>query len=133
MLNTNNAEISRIKSDYILKSIFSNVDYNRLLKLIKINKSLQKRLGISLENYKNKSDFPFEYLKKTFVFKNEKMYRWEIPGALKYEKYMCYKALLTLICFIIFLIYSILLVFLNTFDNSNTKDNYNQKSLVIIK
>ncbi len=129
MLIQNNAEISRIKSDYILKSIFSNIDYKRILKLIKYNKSLQNRLGISLENYKNKSDFPkFEFLNKTVI--SEPLFKRRSSEMAEWEK--CLKVIIAIFFFIPFFFYSILLVFFGKFRISEMKDNYNKKTLDII-
>ena len=41
----------KISSDYILKQIFSFVDYDLTLELVKNNKSLQEHLGINIINY----------------------------------------------------------------------------------
>ena len=53
---SNENEILKISSKYILKHIFSYLKYNYFLKLIKYNKNLQKQLDINLEdsiyNYK---------------------------------------------------------------------------------
>ena len=59
--NSNNMLLN-IPSNFILKSLFLNIKYNTILKLIKYNKSLQKKLGIGLENYKDYTDF--EYITK---------------------------------------------------------------------
>ena len=40
-----------IKSGYILKQIFDNIPENKLYKIIKINKNIQKRLNININNY----------------------------------------------------------------------------------
>ena len=48
----NETNILKIKNEYIIKSLFSFIEYNKILKLIKNNKSLQNRLGISIDNYK---------------------------------------------------------------------------------
>ena len=44
-----------IKSNYILKKIFYNINIIMKLELIKYNKLLQKREGLELEDYKKKS------------------------------------------------------------------------------
>ena len=128
------ANISNIKSDYNLKTIFSYLDYPYILKLLKNNENLQNRLGLTLENYKNKSDAKkYEYIKetqlvlhyhykddpKTFTIHNDEyksLVSYMLPSIIPY-----------------FLIYSILLVSIKTFKDSNTRDNYNKKYLNIIK
>ena len=58
MNKLNKADINNISNDYILKSIFSNIDYQLILKIIKNNNQLKYRLGIDINNYKNLSDIP---------------------------------------------------------------------------
>ena len=41
-----------LKSNYILKKIISLMKINKLLNIMKYNKKLQKRLNISIDNYK---------------------------------------------------------------------------------
>ena len=48
-----------ISSNCILKSLFLNLKYNTILKLIKYNKTLQKKLEIGLKNYKDYTDFKY--------------------------------------------------------------------------
>lgn len=69
---TNSEKIKRINSLYNLKLIFSYLDYNHVIKLIKYNKNLQKQLDLNLRNYNNK--FNYAYSKKSYKFKyyNEK-------------------------------------------------------------
>ena len=62
----NKADISSIKSEYNLKEIFAYLDYSHILKLLKNNKNLQNRLGLTLDNYKNKFETKkYEYIKKS--------------------------------------------------------------------
>ena len=64
--------INKIKSNYILKSLFSYINYQNILKLVKINKNLQSRLGIKLENYSYKLNFPeYVYIKEKRVEKSK--------------------------------------------------------------
>ena len=44
--------LEKIKSSYFIKLIFSYVDENQKLKVVKINKSLQKIININIINYK---------------------------------------------------------------------------------
>ena len=43
--------ITDISSDYILKNIFSFVNYDNIIKLVKYNKKLQSKLDININNY----------------------------------------------------------------------------------
>ena len=45
--------LSKIRSNYILKQIFNNLQLKILLKIIKYNKALQKRIGINKKDYQN--------------------------------------------------------------------------------
>ena len=51
MLKESNNNFNNIKSKYILKKIFDNLEMNKLLRIIIYNKKLQKRLNISVEDY----------------------------------------------------------------------------------
>ena len=44
--------LENIKSYYIVKIVFEYIDEKQKLKLVKYNKSLQKKLGINIINYK---------------------------------------------------------------------------------
>ena len=48
-----NSYIQNIKSKYILKKIFDNINKERVLKLINYNKNIQNKLEIGLNDYKN--------------------------------------------------------------------------------
>ena len=54
----------KISSDYILKQIFSFVDYDHILKIVKNNKNLQEHLGINIINYKKRSSYQYKINKK---------------------------------------------------------------------
>ena len=48
----NNGSLSKIKSKYILKQIFINLQYNKFLDIIKYNKKFQKIKNLTLNDYK---------------------------------------------------------------------------------
>ncbi len=58
-IKNNNNILLNITSEYNLKQIFSYIKYDYILKLIKKNKSLQNKLGISKENYKEYLDVEY--------------------------------------------------------------------------
>ena len=126
--------INKIGSDYILKSLFSYINYERTLKVIQKNKNLQNRLGIKLQNYQNLSNYPnYEYIKESKII--EKKDRNDVDDLTAMEKayqLVCYTCA-TIFLFLYILIYSILLASLDTFNNSNTKDNYNKTAKNTIK
>ena len=128
MINNKNI-LSNISNDKILKNIFSYIEYNYTLKLLKENNSIRKRIGINLDNYNNsnnKSDYP------KYEFTKEKKF---LSSVADNEGPILSWISSFLICpiFIYILIYSILLVSLKSFDDSNTKKNYNKSSAKIIK
>ena len=51
MKKNKNGIIFKVSSKYCLKTIFSHVEYNKFLEIIKYNKKLQKLLEISSKNY----------------------------------------------------------------------------------
>ena len=117
--------LSNISSDYSLKTIFSYIKYNNALKLIKYNKSLKSRLGITIQNYQTYTNY--QYIKR-------KITRTYDPGeneCIEMGK-IFFTSLITFIFFIYVFIYSILLVSLESFDNKNTKINYDKNALNII-
>ena len=59
-----------ISYDYILKDLFLHLKYNYILKLIKYNKSLQNKLGINIEKYKDYSDYKYIIKKEVIETKN---------------------------------------------------------------
>ena len=125
-LNSEKKEkLFKISSDYSLKTIFSYIKYSHLLKIAKHNKLLQGKLGINLDNYKTFSNFA--YIKRKITRKYE-------PGENEYIEMgkIFFTSLINFIFFIYVFIYSILLVSLDSFDNNNTKKNYDKKSLSII-
>ena len=48
----NNTLFGNIKSDYIFQEIFEKINEKKMLKIIKYNKSTQKRLNKDINNYK---------------------------------------------------------------------------------
>lgn len=135
MLNSQ-TKISNVKNKEILKQIFSNLEIIHILKIIKYNKAIQTKLEITQDNFKNNSDLPrYNYIIKSqkvkikkkrtgaiYIHENEKLNFGVI-----YSNSILYGIFLLLL-----LIYSILLVTIDTFDESNTIDNYDQNSLDII-
>ena len=50
------ANFKNIKSKYILKKIFNNLEEKKLFEMIKINKNIQERLDININSYKEYSE-----------------------------------------------------------------------------
>ena len=53
-------EFDNLKSDYFLKRIFEYMKKNKSLEIIKYNKKLQKRLNLSINDYKECSEIEIE-------------------------------------------------------------------------
>lgn len=126
-------DITKISNNYILKELFSYINYNYLLKLVKNNKKIQNKLGINIENYKNRANFPiYEYLITTKIIEYpEEGIDDDFEAFAKCFTYIS----VSIIAFLIFsysFIYSILLVALDTFNDNNTKIGYKKSYLTII-
>jgi len=52
---TSETVLENIKSNYLLIKIFDFLKKNKLLDIIKYNKTLQKRIDLSINDYKNYS------------------------------------------------------------------------------
>ncbi len=50
---SNKCNIIKISSQYCLKSIFSYIEYNKVLKIVKYNKRIQKKLELEDHIIKN--------------------------------------------------------------------------------
>ena len=59
-----NVDILNINSNYIIRDIFSFLGYNKVLKLIKYNKNLQKIMNININDYS--FDFTFDSEEETY-------------------------------------------------------------------
>ena len=130
MEKSKKADINKVSNNQSLKSIFSYINYLKILKIVQKNKRLQTRLGINIQNYKDFVDFPkYEYNKIEQIVDTEKSRIHSTDGV--------YLVLFPCCCFCILfiysLIYSILLVSLDSFDDSNTKEYYNKSFADIIK
>lgn len=61
----NNNIILKIKSNYNIKLVFSYIEYNRIIKLIKYNKAIQNKVEIKLiKNYTLEKKYNINYNKK---------------------------------------------------------------------
>ena len=61
--------LMNINSKYILKSIFSFLNYDCTLKLIKNNKRISELLGINISNYKIRASY--QYLERKIIIKKQ--------------------------------------------------------------
>ena len=138
----NEDKLSLISNKYLLKPIFYHLNYNRLLKVFKNNKSYQNKIGITLENYKLQSNYPqYEY---ATGFSNDYDYRMEIdrhydddrrrchglPEVAKCVK-ICLLVFLTVLYFIYVLVYTLLLIINDTFNDITAKGDYKNKAKTI--
>jgi len=120
-----NKNIFDISSEYTLKTIFSYIKYNKVLKIINHSKSLQNKLEINPQSYQTFSNY--QYIKRKIT----RTYDPRENECVEMGK-IFFTSLITFIFFVYVFIYTILLVSLESFDNSNTKINYDKKALNII-
>ena len=122
----------KIRSDYILKQIFSFMDYGHTLKLINKNKSLQNNLGINIINYKERSSYQYKITRKILkdFYKDDGE---ETSKAIKYFIVCLIYTIIAIILFIYILVFASLLVSKGSFNEKNTKNNYNKDYADIIK
>ena len=119
-----------VKSKEILKQIFSHLDTIHILKLIKYNKAMQNRLQITRDIFIDNSDLPrYEYELRSKLLKNIKKKKGLISDNTLNKYTLICNSCCSGIILLYLLIYSILLVTLDIFDESNTKENFNQDSL----
>ena len=120
-----------------LKVIFSYLDSQYILKLIKYNKKIQNELGIKLENYKNNLNNPKYIIQKEIDYEDRDFYHFHYkkPEEFNGEAELGLFGLIfcsTFIYFIYILVYSLLLFFKNSFNENNTlKEKYKEKSNTI--
>ena len=134
MKNSYNADIFKISNKYLLKTLFGYIDDSiYILKLVKYNKKLQAKLGLNIQNYKNHSDLPkYTFLKKKTIQERVYGHHDYRNERLAYLLRICFTSCGYCTYFTYLLIYAILLKALDTFDESNTINNYNETSKIII-
>ena len=119
-----------VKSKEILKQIFSHLEIVHILKLIKYNKAMQNRLQLTRDIFIDNSDLPrYEYELRSKVVKNIKKRKGLISDDEQRKLTLICNSCCSGIILLYLLIYSNLLVTLDIFDESNTKENYGQDSL----
>ena len=122
--------ILNIHNINIIKLVFSYLDYQYILKLIKYNKTLQNKLEIKLDNFKNNSNNPKYILLKGKDYQDRNFYYHHTKKPEMFDGeaelgILCLLFCFTCIYFTYTLIYSILLVSKDLFNDDNTsKDNY---------
>jgi len=119
-----------IKSQYILKSIFSILNYDHALKLVKYNKKLQKTLGIYTIKFKERSSYQYNE-RKTIITKYYEYYHYRAYGLEACFNYFISGSLAGML-FIYVLIFASILAAKGAFNDNNTKDNYNKNYAKII-
>ena len=125
-----------IKSQYNLKWIFSFLDYDLFLKLIKNNKKFQKILEINIRNYEERSNYEYHEIDKELLGPKVKycMYLiYSVPPKPNF-KIIFFKisTSIAIILFIYVLIFASLLAAKGSFDENNTKENYDKNIAKII-
>ena len=111
--------LNNIQSKHILKQVFiySYFEFKSFLKLIKYNKSLQKRLDINIKKY----FLNYEY-KKKLIEKNEFMFMFSIPNII-----------IKAIMIVFFLIYLIVFYVKGSFIDEYMKNNCDKNKIKFIE
>ena len=120
--------IFRFKPQYILKSIFSVVNFGRTLKIINKNRQLQTNLGLNIINYKKRSSYQYVTKQKLIREIYNNVENKLFGQLLKYG----ISAIITITIFIFILIDASILVAKGAFNGNNTKENYNKNIAKII-
>ena len=120
-----------VKSDYILKQIFSFMNYHHTLKFVKNNKCLRNHLGINIVNYKQRSSYQYKITKQILkdFYKDDAE---ENDRVIKDMITCLIYSIIAIILFIYILVFASLLVSKGSFNEENTKDNYNKDYADII-
>ena len=108
--------LNNISSNYCLRGLFSYLNYNDLLRFIRTNKELQKKLGITLDNYKSETGFGY-FRRKSTIIKNEAGVEYEDENSKSF--FMGTIICLNCPCAIFFLIITILFATKNLFNFLN--------------
>jgi len=111
--------LNNINSKHILKQVFiySYFEFKSFLKLIKYNKSLQKRLDINIKKY----FLNYEY-KEKLIEKNEFMFMFSIPNII-----------IKAIMIVFFLIYLIIFYVKGSFIDEYMKNNCDKNKIKFIE
>ena len=129
----NKANLFKIKNNYILKSLFTYLHSQNILNLVQNDKILRSKLDITSEHYKIKTNLPkYEYIKETKIHKSIKKKHPMNEDIALIVFGQIFTGCIACIFLTYHIIYSILLIALDTFDDSNTKENYNKSSEIII-
>ena len=119
------ANLLEIKSLYNIKWIFSFIDYERSLKLIKNNKKFTKILEINIQNYKERSNYEYQEMEDPFLKPTCILPRPSYKQNLKFI-FLIISTSIAIILFIYVLIFASLLAAKETFNENNTKQNYDK-------
>ena len=117
-------KLNDITSDISLKTIFSFLDYEYILKLTKYNKELQNKLGFKKENYENLINY--EYTIRKIVSRIKQINTAEL------EQIISFISLVTFSLFSFIFIVATILYFKSPFNELNLINNYDVNNLNII-
>ena len=107
--------LNQLNSNNILKKIFSFLDYDVLLKLIKNNKNFKKRAGLGITNYKERTSYSFQ---ESEEITDNRINGFDYNDS---RELFHYSKIITITLFIIILIVALLFLFF-PFGNLDEKD-----------
>lgn len=114
-----------INSKYCLRQIFSNIEYNKALKLVKSNKKIQDELGIELKNYQKFASY--QWVKRKIIRKQK-----YFKNLFEIRQKMTFILMMTMAPFIYITSIAFIYHYEGTFNENNLKNNYNIKYLNIV-
>ena len=116
--------MNSISSNYVLRTIFSYLDYERLLKIVKYNKALQAKLDLGKDNYDTL--LSYEYCSRKSTLRVKHMDETELNQIINY----IFIASFILFAYIILL--ATIFYYIGSFNKENLIPNFDPNILNII-
>ena len=113
--------MNSISSNYVLRTIFSYLDYERLLKIVKYNKALQTKLDLGKESYDNL--LSYEYCSRKSIVRVKHMDETELNQIINYI------FIASFILFAYILLLASIFYYIGSFNKENLIPNFDPNIL----